>query len=90
MFYWWIVLLNVLTLVTARSLDLFARHTMRSHNIMKLKPMKSPSVPPQSATREGKEAASSSASTWTSLLPNKIRRLVRLEECSSMIGLSNS
>ena len=38
--------------------------------MMKLKPMKSPSTPPQSATREPKEKASSSLITWMDPLEN--------------------
>ena len=38
--------------------------TIQSQIMMKLKPMKSPSTPPQSATREPKEKASSSLITW--------------------------
>ena len=43
--------------------------------MMKLKPMKSPSTPPQSATREPKEKASSSLITWIESLPNDGARL---------------
>ena len=44
--------------------------TIQSQIMMKLKPMKSPSTPPQSATREPKEKASSSLITWMDPLEN--------------------
>ena len=49
--------------------------TIQSQIMMKLKPMKSPSTPPQSATREPKEKASSSLITWIESLPNDGARL---------------
>ena len=49
--------------------------TIQSQIMMKLKPMKSPSTPPQSATREPKEKASSSLITCIESLPNDGARL---------------
>ena len=47
-------------------------HRNMSQTIIKLKPMKSPSTPPQSATRLPKEKASSSLRTCTDLEANNI------------------
>ena len=46
----------------------FKRRTIQSQTIRKLKPMKSPSTPPQSATKDWKENASTSLWTITESL----------------------
>ena len=58
-----------------RRCDLVKVITIQSQIMMKLKPMKSPSTPPQSATREPKEKASSSLITCIESLPNDGARL---------------
>ena len=60
--------------------------TIQSQIMMKLKPMKSPSTPPQSATREPKEKASSSLITCIELPANVG---ARLEKGSGYLDFSN-
>ena len=62
----------------------------QSQTIRKLKPTKSPSTPPMSATRETVEKASSSLKTWTEAVAKIGTKIVPLplSLSSSTIGSS--
>ena len=66
-----LIYLNILTLITV-SLELFARNTIPEHH--EIEANEPSQCSPTFPTREPKVVANFSASTWTLVLPNMIRR----------------